>query len=289
MSTLNISRTTSTADDFDFVLCFALPTEDDPWGVNVEEASEAYQASGCRQRGGFTTCDLCGAHYKRGALLTHLESGKLVSVGHECAETIAAGLLGRRWSALLAATKANRERHGRAVASALRKARVRDELRDWLRSLDQKQRTLLRAARHTPVGRSLREDAVSRGHLTEAQLRFALILGRGELARREAPPAVTAWPFESGRQRVTATILSVMQRDHDLNPKWLLAVDGPGGRVKLWGGCPSAVADGCYRWDDLVGAEVSFDAALEPSDSDPAFGFTKRPTKLDLSKLPERD
>ena len=288
MSTLNLSRTTSTADDFEFVIAFALPDEDDPWGVNVEEAREAYLQNGCRERGGFCTCDLCGASYKRGALLLHLESGKLVSVGHTCAETVAAGLLGPRWSALLAATKANRERHERAVASALQKARKRDELRDWLRSLSTKQRELLRLARHTRVGLSLREDAVSRGGLTPAQLEFALLLGREELHRRLAPPAATAWPFPAGRQRVTATILGIRQRDFDLGPKWRLAVDTPAGRVTLWGGCPSAIADGRFKWAELVGCEVAFDAALEPSDSDPAFGFAKRPTKLDLSKLPER-
>lgn len=268
--------------DFELQLIFCLPSEEDPFGDGHEEAREAYQANGAKVRGnGCTQCDLCGAHYKMGALFLHLPTGLLVSMGHTCAANVGLGICGERWRALVGRSNARKAQHERARYAALERARNVEAVKESLRRLTPAERVLVRLAREERLGRNLREDLRRTGRLSEAQWSLLLRVGSRVQEARTAPAPATEWPLAEGRIEVEATIVAVFQRQQDFGPKWILAIDGPSGRTKLWGNCPSIIWEE-HKWETLGGKRVRFRAVVEQSERDVAFGFVKRPTKVAL-------
>jgi len=112
------------------------------------------------------------------------------------------------------------------------------------------------------------------GTLSEKQVQFAQRL----LVQLDVPKVPV--PITEGRTRVTGTIVS-MRTDRNgygrVETKVLLDVTTDAGAYRLWGTLP----DGAYR--AVRGDTLAFDAIVQRSDRDVAFGFYKRPTKVVLT------
>lgn len=96
-------------------------------------------------------------------------------------------------------------------------------------------------------------------------------------------------PLTSGRRPVTAEIVSVKWKD-GMYPGYKMVVKEADGN-KLWGSLPQSCDPelepslndrGVTSYEALIGCVVRFTAAITPSDSDPHFGFFKRPTNATL-------
>jgi len=95
-------------------------------------------------------------------------------------------------------------------------------------------------------------------------------------AKAAAEPEAAPIPEEllSGRHRILGTVLSAHAKDTDYGTRYVMTVLDDRG-FKVWGTDP--FADGIDR-----GERVVFWATIERSDTDPTFGFFKRPTKAGI-------
>lgn len=82
-------------------------------------------------------------------------------------------------------------------------------------------------------------------------------------------------PVTSERIEFTGTIIKRYWKNTDYGDKLVMIfVDDRG--FKIWGTVPTKV------WDTEVGDRLRFAATVEASETDPAFGFFKRPTKAEI-------
>ena len=226
-------------------------------------------------------CDLCGTRFVHGAVLAH-KDGDVISVGGICLDEIA-----------LVGGISKNERFARARREnswAIKVARIRR----FLASAPDGIVAALRADHD--ISRDLRAQVIRNGRLSEAQVKLAFKLA-ADVAKREElkanEPEAAPVPETDKRIRIVAKLIHTKLVDgyYGQSEKGLFLCDAGDGRAfKLWGSVPQAVSDA--RWDyerehgvwpkDVI-ANVSFTARVERSRDDEAFGFFKRPTKVEVS------
>lgn len=144
------------------------------------------------------------------------------------------------------------------------------------------------------IARRLFRDGV----LSEKQRSAVINARQGEIkfeAIKAARPAEVAIPAEllDGRTRITARVMSTKWKESDfgytLKGVFIVAIEG--GEFRLYGSVPKAMIDAFDGDEDaaadgIKGQTVSFDARVEASQDDPAFGFFKRPTKVVIEEVP---
>jgi len=221
-------------------------------------------------------CDLCGTRFVHGAVLAH-KDGDVITVGGICLDEIA--LIG-------------------GISRNERLARTRREnrwaiLRRFLASAPDGIVAALRADHH--ISRDLRAQVIRKGRLSEAQVELAFKLA-SDVAKREElkanEPEAAPVPETDKRIRIVAKLVHTKVVDGHYGPteKGLFLCDAGDGRAfKLWGTVPQAVSDARWDYDREHGVwpkgvvpNVSFTARVERSRDDEAFGFFKRPTKVEV-------
>lgn len=226
-------------------------------------------------------CDLCGTWFVHGAVLAHKDGG-VISIGGICLDDISL-VGGISKNERLART---RRENGWAIKVA--------RLRRFLASAPEGIVAALRADHD--ISRDLRSQVIRKGRLSERQVELAFKLV-SDVAKREElkanEPEAAPVPETDKRIRIVAKLVhtKVVDGYYGQSEKGLFLCDAGDGRAfKLWGSVPQAVSDA--RWDyerehgewpkDVI-ANVSFTARIERSRDDEAFGFFKRPTKVEVS------
>lgn len=281
-------------EDYEYVGCFQHREADADWPEpewvreNRANLRRLITASTTTAYHNAHQCDHCGASIMYVVVFLHLPTGDHLAIGGTCAE-------GRftydkaEYDRLRKTAQLNRE-HQR-ILKAWTAFRA-DTPVDW---------SALDASTNPFV---VVELATGRryGSLSERQV-AAIVKTLARDAEREAqaedetPKGVVAF----GRQTVTGIVLGLKMVDTRFGYalKMLVETQMGGGRVKVYGSAPTikdpcphdAEADCACDGDETAryiirrierGDEVTFTAAFEQSNDDPAFGFFKRPTKGSL-------
>lgn len=248
----------------------------------VGRARELYSAGGVAIHGNEWQCDACGSSYRSGSLYTHIESGEVISLGHDCADSMELGYP-------IAQAKAIQSYRTRMLKARRNRLARHRGLKAWARSQDAATLDALRCDHQ--IVRSMRGQLIRYGdapRLSPRQISLCLKL-RGEQlqrAEREAAEAEIEYmdaPLVSGRQEVSGVVLATKWQESDYggSQKILVAVEGPEGRWLVWGTAPRALLDAADG-EPLKGREVAFEAKLSVG-SEPHFAFAARPTKAVLS------
>lgn len=263
--------------DYDVVDYFGELTVED--GIREQYGQDAMRLYEDGDRSGnphpdLNQCDLCGQHFVHGAVLVHTH-GDVVTVGGICMSGIA-GV-----PALSDGDRLYR------VKRAMREAQRVANLRGMLAA-----NTGLNAALHTDhyISQDLRAKLIEWGTLSDKQVKLAFKL-QADVANRPPELEPAPVPVTDDRVRVEGTILSTKEVDgfYGSTTKCLIQVPTDGGAFKLWGTLPQKATDAQWdherehgEWPEIKGAKIAFTARLEPSRDDEAFGFYKRPTKVEV-------
>jgi hypothetical protein len=214
-------------------------------------------------------CDVCGARFVHGAVMTHVPTGLLLSIGHDCAA---------KYLSLRALPK--RERADRA-ARRMRRRLAWKKMRLMLAAFPLLNKAL-KADHH--ISRDLRAKAIKWGDLSEKQiaLAFKLEVQAAENAERKAnePDAVPV-PETNKRFTLKGLVLGTRSEEGYYGAtvlKMLVQVEAEGGVYKVWGTCPEAIW-GNSEGSVVKGCQVEFACKVQRSNDDESFGFFSRPTK----------
>lgn len=126
---------------------------------------------------------------------------------------------------------------------------------------------------------------VKYGNISEKQLAYLPVLlkqmhnHKQVMAEREAEKA-KAEPCPSGKVQICGTIVKYSLHEGYYGNSWKITVKDDRGFL-VWGTCPA----GELCKETAVGAKVRFMAGVTPSDSDPKFGFYKRPSKFEVLEI----
>lgn len=116
------------------------------------------------------------------------------------------------------------------------------------------------------------------GGFSEAQITAIRKVIVDRAAKAEAKAQVA--PLTAGRQVIRGTVKSTKVQDSDYGTTYKMIVELASGH-RVFGSVPAAIYEGRLL-ADLIGLEVEFTAAVEPSRDDNTFGFYSRPTKASV-------
>jgi hypothetical protein len=263
------------ATDYTFIESFGTVTHNDCGEIFIEQYGYEYftpevnSALGGIYADNVQKCDICGAAYVHGAIFSHDPSQTFLTVGQQCAGNVGLAVNKRiRLNVASRLKRLARERKWRRDGAT--KARAFLAINPELAcNLVQKHRIL----------RDMSRNLLRWGSMSESQMRFAAKLANDV---RNPQPTVAAIAIPShlleGRVTIKGEIVTVkeVESDYGWQTKMLVKVEATDGEFKLWGTCPSALADVGSK---IVGATVRFDCKIAKSNDDEAFGFINRPTK----------
>ena len=264
--------------DYDVVDYFGELTVED--GIREQYGQDARRLDEDGDRSGnphpdLNQCDLCGQHFVHGAVLVHTH-GDVITVGGICMSGIAG---------IPALSDGDRlYRVKRAMREAQRVANLRLTLAE--------NPGINRALKTNHyISQDLRAKLIEWGTLSEKQVKLAFKL-QSDVANRPPELEPAPVPVTDDRVRVEGTILSTKEVEGymgGMTTKCLIQVPTDGGAFKLWGTLPQKATDAQWdherehgEWPEIKGAKIAFTARLEPSRDDEAFGFYKRPTKVEV-------
>lgn len=238
--------------------------DEPPWGFeDVNPAVKAALAEGRKVFGEAGKCGVCGANFRYGDLWSHVPTGDLVHLGHDCASKYS--LLANRpgFDAHLEALK-----RGRA-------ARIEAERRKIVRERFCSSHPGLEEALATEhyISRDLSFKLGRYGSLSDKQIALAFKLAEDAKTPRPVEKLVPA-PVADGRQTVRGRVVSLkwVESQFGGSTKMTVKVETPEGNWLAWGTRPATLGD-CE-----VGDLVEFDAALKAG-RDAHFAIVSRPTK----------
>lgn len=260
-------------NDYEAVLVYAIPTEDDQ-GLNMVELAETVRATLAARKkmfGGAGKCGICGANYLYGELWRHCPTGDVVHIGHDCAAKYEL-LSGSDWEAQIESLKARRAAHARGV----RNKAIRAEFLAAHPGL----------AEALAVDHTISADLARRFHsyltLSEKQVALALKIARETKEKSVRPVEVhVPAPVTGERQHVEGTIVKRETRDDAYGwvTKVTVKVITDRGVWLAWGTLPTFTAKhGGYEYGLGPGDVIAFDAVLKVG-REPHFALFKRPTK----------
>lgn len=283
--------------EFDLVGVFDLnPEEGTPPGIRGEiirrEIDAGYRFAGVHPTG---QCDHCGARIRYEAILRHLPTRKLITVGETCLDNRFAFGTAEDFAALRkeAARKAEitRERH--------RLGQIRLEAEEWLAVNDPELRTLLDRSEGSITAENgflsdLARKLFQYGYLTDRQAEAAvraIVRDREHRERHEQREREeqARKPAPTGRVLVEGTVGATWEQHGDYGLSWKFRVTTDDGWVAI-STIPSALfaqLDALLGFnaghEQLRGRRVRFTATLTPTqDGDPTTAWAKRPTRAEL-------
>lgn len=213
-------------------------------------------------------CDVCGARFVHGAVMTHRPTGLLLSIGHDCA------------AKYLSLRSLSRNQRADRAARRLKRRAARRKMRAMLAAVPG-----INAALKTDhyISKDLRASALKWGDLSEKQVALAFKIAKEESEKTPEPTAVPIPDFGDKRVVITGRVLGIKGQEgwgyNQFVWKMLVQVEAEGGAFKLWGTVPEAL------WVDSKppkGKLVTFACKVKVSDTDPTFGFISRPTKASI-------
>ena len=222
-------------------------------------------------------CDVCGARYKYGDVWQHIESGEVITIGHECADKFGA-MVDR------SDLDAYRKEQARVRKLGRELAKRRDNLRKFVATAGHE---LLKALRSDHrIVRDIRTRVIKFGSISDKQKALVIKLATEQQEKASRPEEQTVPAQINGkRQTITGEVLSCKWYESDYGDtfKMTVKVKTNGGYWLAWGTCPTAILDEVQLASDLRGSTVRFDAALKPG-RDEHFALFSRPTKATIVK-----
>lgn len=259
--------------------------EFDPQGYDLHDVYDTHPEEGDnRQRGedvrrlvgegfrftsahGSGQCGHCGAHIRYAALMLHRATMGMIYIGETCLDNrFDAGLTAGKFQRLRKAAKLNRER-------ATKTARIAAIIaaHPTLEPLQHPDAAIAMGDFVADVMFKL----ASYGELSDRQIEAverAVVRKAERDAEAAAKPAPK--PVPVGKMTVTGAVVSTKAEHNPYSYGMLykMLVEHTDG-WRVWGSVPAGLADEDLHRGDLV----TFDATVERSDRDEAFGFFKRP------------
>ena len=248
-------------------------------------------------------CDHCGAKIRYVAVYRHKPTGDHIAVGETCADERLpldkATFQRLRKSAELDRRQQAKKREARAALDGLTNRNVaalldRETDPDGLDDVD-------REVWEHHIVSDIRERLWRYGAVSDRQVELVAKIRSDVEHARTAPPApeIPDMPVPEGVRTIEGTIRAMKYQDSQWggSVKMLVEVTTPEGRYRVWGTLPRALSD-LYRVDygprlangsvDTrrtmlgIGKRVRFQAGVERSEDDEAFGFFSRPTKAKM-------
>ena len=274
-------------EDYEFEFCYdAHPEEGTEPRVRMQLIN-ALVEQGWRFGGNYGTqqCDHCGQRIRYIAVLKHLPTHSLITVGEQCLDnrfSLASG----EFHTLRKAAKLNRERKVMREVRAEWAADHQDVI-DFLNGKAEEAEARfgfvpdrydleMQDFGYFNFVCSLYAQMQSKGTLSEGQVeavRRNAVKDAARQAERAAKDAERTEDCPTGKVAVTGTIRKIDVAVNDFGSREVMTVETDGG-VRLWGTQPRAL------YDAKVGDRVSFTATIEPKD--PSFGYFKRPSKATI-------
>lgn len=244
-------------------------------------------------------CDSCGTRYAHGAVIRQYGTGDFLTIGQVCAYEYF-GIPSVKEFKAKEAKKAKERKALKAKAEAFIADENLDEVfaHTWLgKPVDKPEDGDYYTGYAAGTTYDIRSKIFRYGYATEGQLRLLRKLhaeyherkAEREAEAAEAPPVAIPAEYLEGRSTIEATLLGTKVQDgyYGSTLKMLVKVETDGGSFKLWGTVPSKLSE----YDDegnylgfQKGDKVRFDAAVEQSKDDEAFGFFSRPTKPSIDR-----
>lgn len=264
---------------FTYFYCgpFAREIED-----NLVHLRKTYKAHGVNIHPGLSQCDHCGSWYHEGVMIEHNPTGKLLTIGWQCAE--------KRF-ALDNLTYARKMAQKKAKGLKAR-AKKWFKIREFVRENRKAVRNMNAFRRDSDFVNSVRNQLIAKGQLSEKQVAAMVKVGaqiQAQAARKAkwAEQDSDAEDVVVGKVTITGTIISQKLQDGYYGSTWKMLVRDDRG-FKVWGSIPSKFE--AMEWDEdadewvhaLKGKRVAFTANVTASDKDSKFGFFKRPTKASM-------
>lgn len=258
-------------------------------GPGVEEAEKILQ-NGTRAETGriqsMYNCTVCGAHYKEGAVLKHIPTGNLITMGHDCSDKYE---LQSDWTDIEIA--ADRHRLAKqAVASRIRNVETRKAIMDGNSDLSKafaygedqlgkNESSEWRRGRINTLN-DIANKFYKYSSLSEAQINYALKIYADLTKPYASPSDDVKVPAPEGRLVFTGKVVSVKDYESQWGDsvKMTLKVTTPEGVWMAWGTAKGNVEKG---------QEVTLKATVTKSDKDPSFAFFKRPV-FDFVEKPKK-
>lgn len=223
-----------------------------------------------------TKCEHCGARYNHGSVYHYLPGDELVFVGQICS----ANTFGMASREALA-----KDRLARAYAAEKERIKAAEAAEAWAASNADVHAHLLAFSDNVDFYRDLLAKLHRYGYLTERQTE-AVRRGiqrdhqrRAEAESREAQKAnLIAMGVEApeGEQEIAGTVLSVKIHSNAYGDRLVMTVKDTR-EFRVWGTVPRALSD------VQPGDTVTFTADITQSDTDPLFGFFKRPRRAAIT------
>lgn len=273
--------------------------KDEEWS-NMPEAVELYKAKGAYVHGtrenverAVLRCDVCGAHFKYGSLFTHRPTGEVISLGHDCADSM--GLAYSR-----AAAGAIQQQAKRVRLAVLKRRQNFATLRKWA-AANKEVLPLLRAPHR--ITRSMRAKLIATGARWGLSTKQVALLHK-LVEQAELPPEQhVPVPVDGERIHVCGQVVSLRETDYGI--RMIVKVSTDKGTWLCMGTRPQALYDQlqheytamCAEYTamcaaaelnrrkllaGLQGRTVSFMARVTKGNRDEHFGFFSRPTKVKL-------
>ena len=248
-----------------------------------------FQRHRARTGGSYSThehggsCHVCGASALFVARFYHAKTNSYIVTGEDCAEKMDMGDA-RAFRVFRDKVTGQRE----AIAGK-RKAQASLEAAGlgaaWGLFVDPQSNTSDAAA----IVRDIVLKLVRYGSISEKQQAFVAKLLKQIEARQPSKreqwdaqraaetAAALPVPVTDKRIAIEGVVLTVREPDDSARfPAWKMLVQHTDG-WKVWGSVPSSL-----NIDQLKGARIRFEAAVQVSDKDPKFGFYSRPTKSEV-------
>ncbi len=249
----------------------------DTHGANVKRLKSVYSGTSTL----FLRCDVCGASFKHGSLLSH-KSGKLLVVGHECSDSIEGATAGAKKVKGLVLQAAKKSKRSKAKASALAAAKlIIDATPDLAEALK---------IDHYII-RDIKFRLEKWGNISEKQIALVFKISNEMKKREEEKEEFISVPL-SGRQTITGTVVFSRWETNQFSyygadtMKGLIVVESPEGNWKTWGTIPTSIVDELINHEDgacaaIKGKSVTLTANIKIGD-DPKMSFYSRPSKGSL-------
>lgn len=246
-------------------------------GVNID-LIEKLQRSGelYSQR---RNCHSCGATFNEGCAFKHTPTGKIILVGHICAEKMRLRIDEGDYQRMKLDARLKRNRL-KVVTQRKRK------MTEFLRGYSGDRKILSKALKQTDYFvRSIRMGLIQHGKLSDRQIEAVL----DSFNRKKNVPAAV---FEEKGAEIVGTVLSARYYDsmYGYTPKMLIRVEGRDGvsAMRLFGTVPSGLLRGdSTDVQDIVGKKITMFADVKPKPGEEGFGFFSRPRKAKILNSPE--
>jgi hypothetical protein len=247
----------------------------------VLRAERVHGAAKTGRDHGIGKCSVCGACFVYGDVWLHIPTGKIIHLGHDCADKYGFAADRSDWE------RENGQVRARTAAAILREQK-RDDIEAFLDAHPGLKEDL--ELDHTII-QDIRDNLGRKAYLSTAQVALVRKLA-GEI--RNPPPPEVHVDAPEGRVDFTGTVVrsKVVESDYGQVTKITVKVTTDDGVWLAWGTCPRALSEKvadegfadqrqCRSAPKLRGTTVTLRATLKRG-RDPHFAMMSRPMLIEL-------